>query len=462
MEVSKTVNYVMDEASAEASRGMKRFISQEHIFLGILKLTGVTASDITGGLEDNAQALNSEISELKQLFEQTFEIRIEHMTQILRLETMLSRKVVPADVDALQSRAKEVARMRGSSVCCAVDLLNVILENPPETLRAAMRIEKWKDRSSEWPHGTAYVEHKSDYTVYEEESDGTVYEEEETDGTVYEEDEFDGTVYEEDETDGTVYEEDESDSTVYEEDAPAASNKDIKKDGIVLDRYRILSDAIEGGMGSVWRVHHTSWDVDLAMKRPKPAFFVSEKQKESFIRECDSWIRLGLHPNIVSCYYVRLVEGIPTIFSEWMENGSLENHINDGSLYEGSDDEVSRRLLNIAIQFARGLHYAHENELIHQDVKPDNLLLTENWGAKVSDFGLAKARSVLTASKGERTVKESDPGSTIITPSGGMTPAYCSPEQSMSKTLSRRTDIYSWAVSVLEMYLGGKPWAHGR
>ena len=212
----------------------------------------------------------------------------------------------------------------------------------------------------------------------------------------------------------------------------------------------------------MWRVHHTSWDVDLAMKRPKPAFFVSEKQKESFIRECDSWIRLGLHPNIVSCYYVRLVEGIPTIFSEWMENGSLENHINDGSLYEGSDDEVSRRLLNIAIQFARGLHYAHENELIHQDVKPDNLLLTENWGAKVSDFGLAKARSVLSASKGEITVKESDTGSTIITPSGGMTPAYCSPEQSMSKTLSRRTDIYSWAVSVLEMYLGGKPWAHGR
>ena len=453
MEVSKTVDYVMNEASVEAKRGMKRFISQEHIFLGILKLTGITASDITDGREDNAQALSGEISELKQLFEQTFEIRIDHMTQILRLETMLSRKVVPADADALQNRAKEIAGMRGSSVCCAVDLLNVILENPPETLRAAMRIEKWKDRSSEWPHGTVYEE---------EETDGTIYEEDETDGTVYEEEETDGTVYEEEETDGTVYEEDESDSTVYEEDAPAASNKDIKKDGIVLDRYRILSDAIEGGMGSVWRVHHTSWDVDLAMKRPKPAFFVSEKQKESFIRECDSWIRLGLHPNIVSCYYVRLVEGIPTIFSEWMENGSLENHINDGSLYEGSDDEVSRRLLNIAIQFARGLHYAHENELIHQDVKPDNLLLTENWGAKVSDFGLAKARSVLTASKGERTVKESDPGSTIITPSGGMTPAYCSPEQSMSKTLSRRTDIYSWAVSVLEMYLGGKPWAHGR
>ncbi|MBR0377983.1 MAG: hypothetical protein IJI04_06150, partial [Lachnospiraceae bacterium] len=188
MEVSKTVDYVMNEASVEAKRGMKRFTSQEHIFLGILKLTGITASDITDGREDNAQALSREISELKQLFEQIFEIRIDHMREILRLETMLSRKVVPADVDALHNRAKEIAGMRGSSVCCAVDLLNVILENPPETLRAAMRIERWKDRSSEWPHGTVYVE---------EETDGTVYEEEETDGTVYEEEETDGTVYEE-------------------------------------------------------------------------------------------------------------------------------------------------------------------------------------------------------------------------------------------------------------------------
>ena len=261
-------------------------------------MTGKTASDIISGREDNTQALSREISELKQLFEQVFEIRIEHMTAILRLETMLSRKVVPVDVDALQNRAKEIARMRGSSMCCAVDLLNAILENPPETLRAAMRIEKWKDRSSEWPHGTVYVEDESDDTVYEEgESDGTLYEEDESDSTVFEGDESDSTVFEGDESDGTVYEEDEADGTFCEGDE---SVEDVNINRIVPDQYRILSDAIEGGMGSVWRVHHKSWDVDLAMKRPKSAFFVSEKQKEGFIRECDSWIRLGLHPNISS------------------------------------------------------------------------------------------------------------------------------------------------------------------
>ena len=129
---------------------------------------------------------------------------------------------------------------------------------------------------------------------------------------------------------------------------------------------------------------------------------------------------------------------MPTIFSEWMENGSLENRIDDRTLYEGTPEQVQKRLLDIAIQFARGLHYAHESGsgLIHQDVKPDNLLMSKKWDAKVADFGLARARTA------------------AIVPNGGYTPAYCSPEQSLGEPLTRRTDIYSWAVSILEMYLG--------
>ena len=69
MRASKSLSYVIDEASAEAVSGRKKFISQEHIFIGILKLTGKTASDIISGREDNTQALSREISELKQLFE---------------------------------------------------------------------------------------------------------------------------------------------------------------------------------------------------------------------------------------------------------------------------------------------------------------------------------------------------------------------------------------------------------
>ena len=237
---------------------------------------------------------------------------------------------------------------------------------------------------------------------------------------------------------------------------------DPRPGDMLLDIYRVESDAIKGGMGAVWRVHHTGWDVDLAMKRPHPEVFRTDEQKQNFTDECRYWMNLGLHPNIVSCYYVREIGGIPTIFSEWMENGSLESHIKDRTLYDGTREEVEERILDIAIQFARGLHYAHENDLIHQDVKPDNLLLARDWSAKVSDFGLAKARTMLTFLDGIATEPDYDSDATMVSPGGGRTPAYCSPEQAAGQLLTRRTDLYSWAVSVLEMYLGYKPWAHGR
>ena len=225
---------------------------------------------------------------------------------------------------------------------------------------------------------------------------------------------------------------------------------------VLLDVYRVESNPIHGGMGSVWRVHHTGWNTDLAMKQPQPWLFADEAARQNFIGECQNWINLGLHPNIVSCYYVREIDGVPTIFSEWMENGSLENRITDGTLYDGTEEEVQARLLDIAIQYARGLHYAHEAGLIHQDVKPDNLLLTKDWQAKAADFGLAKARAVLTVRE-----EEGDEGATHMAASGGYTPAYCSMEQMDGKPLTRRTDIYSWAVSVMEMYLGGRSWQNG-
>ena len=75
-----------------------------------------------------------------------------------------------------------------------------------------------------------------------------------------------------------------------------------QKGATILGTYRIESDAIEsGGMGRVWRVHHTLWNVDLAMKQPRAKFFTGEDSKQNFIRECDTWKRLGLHPNLVTC-----------------------------------------------------------------------------------------------------------------------------------------------------------------
>ena len=229
----------------------------------------------------------------------------------------------------------------------------------------------------------------------------------------------------------------------------AITTEVIEKGNTVLDTYKVLSDAISGGMGSVWRVHHQSWNTDLAMKRPQPRFFAEggDAKKKQFIEECENWINLGLHPNIVSCYYVREIGGVPTIFSEWMDNGSLKDRIADGSLYEGTEAEVQERILDIAIQAARGLQYSHENGLIHQDMKPGNLLLSKDWDAKVADFGLAKAKSDLEKSETAKTT--------------GYTLAYCPTEQANGGKPEKWMDVYAWALTVLEMYAGKRLWDTG-
>ena len=226
------------------------------------------------------------------------------------------------------------------------------------------------------------------------------------------------------------------------------SNEQIHAGDKILGTYMVISDAVSGGMGSVWKVHHGDWNTDLAMKRPQPEFFAEagEERKKQFTEECENWIRLGLHPNIVSCYYVREIGGVPSIFSEWMDNGSLKDRIYDGTLYEGTETEKQKRILDIAIQTAEGLWYSHKNGLLHLDVKPGNILLTGDWDAKVADFGLAKAQSALQ--KGE-----------LRFVSG--TKAYCPKEQLEGSTGERWMDLYAWALTVLEMYTRERLWKTG-
>jgi WD40 repeat protein/serine/threonine protein kinase len=229
---------------------------------------------------------------------------------------------------------------------------------------------------------------------------------------------------------------------------------------VILDTYEVkrLGDAhdyAEGGFGRVYRVHHRDWDQDMAVKSPRPEYLADESHKENFVRECLTWVGLGLHQHIVCCYYVRMLGGIPRVFAEYVEGGSLKDWIENRKLYGGAHEQALARMLDIAIQFAWGLHYAHEKGLIHQDVKPHNVMMTPDGVAKVSDFGLAKARAVA----GQQA--RADAQQSILVSTGGMTPAYCSPEQANKQPLSRKTDIWSWGLSILEMFAGDVFWRSG-
>jgi WD40 repeat protein len=228
-----------------------------------------------------------------------------------------------------------------------------------------------------------------------------------------------------------------------------------KPGDVILDLYEVREVFTSGGMGLVYRVRHRGWNLDLAVKCPRPEYFRHEQDKENFEREAETWVKLGLHPHTVTCYYVRRLAGIPHVFAEYVAGGSLTQWIRSRRLYAGGLEAALARVLDVAVQFAWGLHHAHEQGLVHRDVKPGNLLLTPGGIAKVTDFGMAKARG----HTGE--IVPGDGQASQFVTAGGLTPAYCSPEQVRGDLVSRRTDVWSWGVSVLEMFTGGATWSAG-
>jgi WD40 repeat protein len=237
--------------------------------------------------------------------------------------------------------------------------------------------------------------------------------------------------------------------------AEAKVGLDWRVGDVILDLYQVNGILGEGGMGKVYRVHHLGWDIDLAVKSPKPEQLKQAGGSENFIRECETWVDLGLHPNIVSCYYVRTLGGIPRVFAEFVDGGSLKDWIDQRRLYQGGGSAVLERMLDVAIQSAHGLDFAHTQGLVHQDMKSANVMVTMDGIAKITDFGLAKARGASGASP-------MIGGQSILVSSGGFTPAYCSPEQALHAPLTRKTDIWSWGLSVLEMFAGEVTWMAGQ
>ncbi|GMV93145.1 MAG: hypothetical protein AMXMBFR82_29230 [Candidatus Hydrogenedentota bacterium] len=229
---------------------------------------------------------------------------------------------------------------------------------------------------------------------------------------------------------------------------------DWKPGDVVLNLYEVLEVLGEGGMGKVFKVYHRGWDMPLAVKSPKARTLLKREGAMNFERECETWVSLGLHPNIVSCYYVRRLGGIPRVFAEFVDGGSLWDFIDEGRIYKGGPKKALERICDIGIQMAWGLQHAHDRGLVHQDVKPANVLMTTDETAKVTDFGLARARVLATGTPEDVAVGD---GVTNV----GMTRIYCSPEQANRDKLTVKTDIWSWALCILQAFTVKVIWRRG-
>ena len=203
----------------------------------------------------------------------------------------------------------------------------------------------------------------------------------------------------------------------------------------VSGRYEILEKVGNGGMATVYKAKDKVLNRFVAVKVLKEEFTTDEEFIRRFNIEAQSAAGLT-HPNIVSVYDVGEEDGIYYIVMELIQGKTLKQIINEeGKL-------PWKWSINIAIQIASALEAAHKNKIVHRDIKPHNIIITEDGVAKVTDFGIAKAvsNSTITAF-----------GTTI----GSV--HYFSPEHARGGFTDAKSDLYSLGVVMYEMLTGRVP-----
>ena len=209
--------------------------------------------------------------------------------------------------------------------------------------------------------------------------------------------------------------------------------------GQTVSHYRILEKLGEGGMGIVYKAHDTKLERDVALKFLPLNLTASEEDIKRFELEAKAISALN-HPNIATIYDLDDVNGQKYLVLEYIPGGTLKSKLKQ---LKSEDKEFSiNAAVDYGIQTAEALAHAHRHQIIHRDVKTDNLMLTEEGKIKLTDFGLAKLR-----------------GSGQVTKTGSTlgTAAYMSPEQIRGEDVDRRSDIFSLGVVLYELVASHLP-----
>lgn len=207
----------------------------------------------------------------------------------------------------------------------------------------------------------------------------------------------------------------------------------IKVGTIVGDRYEILEKIGVGGMAEVFKGKDHKLNRFVAVKVLKEEYRENEAFVKKFKEEAQAAAGLA-HPNIVNVYDVGDENGIYYIVMELVEGITLKNYI------ERKGRLTIKEATSIAIQVSAGLEVAHNNQIVHRDIKPQNIIISREGKVKVTDFGIAKATTSQT---------------TTSTAMGSV--HYASPEQARGGYVDHRSDIYSLGVVLYEMVTGRVP-----
>ena len=214
-----------------------------------------------------------------------------------------------------------------------------------------------------------------------------------------------------------------------------------------LAHYEILEHVGAGGMGEVYRARDTKLDRDVAIKVVPAAFARDPERLARFEREARLLAALN-HPNVAAIHGIEDEDGQRYLVLEFVGGETLAARIARGALPLGEAVDVCR-------QIAAGVEAAHENGVIHRDLKPGNVMITPDGGVKVLDFGLATSGGQGPGGSGGD-LTHSPTIASLATVAGVIlgTAAYMSPEQARGKAVDRRTDIWSFGCVLYECLTG--------